>query len=663
MPMIDGINVESYADLSGVDLSGTDLSGLQLIETNFTGANLSGADLTGTNLGGANLSEANLTNANLSNSNINYSKLKNANFTDANLSNSYINNVDFADVIFIGANFSGIDFSYNEELTNLNASGANFSGANLNHAVFTGSNLSGATISNQFRNANFSNTDLSGASIHFSETGSRGSNFSGADLSNVHLGGASMYSLNFQGANLSGANLSNVDARTTLFQYSNLTNADLSSANLWAAWLQNADLTGANLSNSNLSGISGENAIFVNTDLSDAIFFDPIMNSKAILNGATFYGSNYTENSSLSPELLEDAYLDISEDVIPFQYSELATIISLTSNDVPYVSEGIYHLYHDGWSKNLTNFQLGPPTETSSIYLQEVELDTSNDYTVSSMLINKNDYKATDTSPIQLTGEQITSLKQANGSQIENNLLVKDFGEQKWDNIDINHDTVPEVMREPTVTFTASIDKWGGSGSSWLNGPLIKLHSKINDIVSEVGIDLSMKDGHPGHKHKPGMDKESYELRVEHEQDTDGAINIDDVMGVLSLSRGLTQTTSDEHKLAADWNGDGLINIDDVMGVLSRSRGMVRDDEWRFYDKSSNTSLWDKNTKTNKMDIILEDNKDIELSAILRGDVNASYNADDHDRVASSASAPTPNPAPLPLNNDDELLTINPDIV
>ena len=81
------------------------------------------------------------------------------------------------------------------------------------------------------------------------------------------------------------------------------------------------------------------------------------------------------------------------------------------------------------------------------------------------------------------------------------------------------------------------------------------------------------------------MDKGTYELRVEHDQDTDGAINIDDVMGVLSLSRGISQTTSDEHKLAADWNGDGLINIDDVMGVLSRSRGMVRDDEWRFYDK------------------------------------------------------------------------------
>ena len=132
-------------------------------------------------------------------------------------------------------------------------------------------------------------------------------------------------------------------------------------------------------------------------------------------------------------------------------------------------------------------------------------------------------------------------------------------------------------------------------------------------------------------------------------------------MGVLSLSRGITQTTSEEHKLAADWNGDGLINIDDVMGVLSRSRGIEKNDEWRFYDKSSNTSLWDNASKKNKMDIVLEDDKDIELSAILRGDVNGSYKADQHDRAA--ASAPTSNPAPLPLNNDDELLTINPDIV
>ena len=119
--------------------------------------------------------------------------------------------------------------------------------------------------------------------------------------------------------------------------------------------------------------------------------------------------------------------------------------------------------------------------------------------------------------------------------------------------------------------------------------------------------------------------------------------------------------TIEEHKLAADWNCDGLINIDDVMGVLSRSRGIEKNDEWRFYDKSNDKSLWDNASKMNKMDIVLEDDKDIELSAILRGDVNASYKAE-HDRPDPS-SAPTPNAAPLPLNNGDELLTINPDIL
>jgi len=213
------------------------------------------------------------------------------------------------------------------------------------------------------------------------------------------------------------------------------------------------------------------------------------------------------------------------------------------------------------------------------------------------------------------------------------------------------------------ATFTASIDKWhlgDHTSSTWLDGPSMKLHRK--DIQDEVGIDLMDKDDTPGHKHKPDMNKGEYELRVEHDQQTDGAIDIDDVMGVLSLSRGKSSPASKEHKLAADWNGDGIIDIDDVMGVLARSRGKSKEDEWRFHDKTSDTSLWDNATKTNKMDITLEENDDIDLTAILRGDVNGSYNANEHNR-ADPSPAPTPNYAPLPVNNDDELLTINPDIV
>jgi uncharacterized protein YjbI with pentapeptide repeats/Ca2+-binding RTX toxin-like protein len=182
-------------------------------------------------------------------------------------------------------------------------------------------------------------------------------------------------------------------------------------------------------------------------------------------------------------------------------------------------------------------------------------------------------------------------------------------------------------------------------------------------VEDEVGIDLVSKgNGEIGHKHKPDMDKGEYELRVEHTQETDGAIDIEDVMGVLSLARGRSTVSGKEHELAADWNGDGLIDIEDVMGVLSRARGRSKDDEWRFHEKTTDTSLWDNDSKTNKLDITLDGDEEIDLSAILRGDVNGSYNAAVHNRAAP-ASAPEPNYAPLPMNNDDELLAINLDIV
>ena len=229
-------------------------------------------------------------------------------------------------------------------------------------------------------------------------------------------------------------------------------------------------------------------------------------------------------------------------------------------------------------------------------------------------------------------------------------------------NLNIQNDNSDEEVK---AEFTASIDKWfpdslSVSEPKWMDDPIMKLHRK--DISDEVGIDLIDKDGSPGHKHKPNMDKGNYELRVEHHQETDGAIDIEDVMGVLSLARGKSSVNSTEHKLAADWNGDGLIDIEDVMGVLSRSRGLNKDDEWRFYDKTSNTGLWDNDSKTNKLDIILDGDDEIDLSAILRGDVNGSYNAAVHNRAAP-VSAPEPNYAPLPLSHEDELVNLQLDIV
>ena len=124
----------------------------------------------------------------------------------------------------------------------------------------------------------------------------------------------------------------------------------------------------------------------------------------------------------------------IGPNIIPFSASENATIISLSSDDIPGVSEGTYHLYHDGWNKDNFNLHLGPPTETSSLFLQAVELDAS---TTS----DTTDYKATDAMPIQLTSDQIAALKAANGSEADNNLIMI--------NMHMNLSSVPDPMRQP----------------------------------------------------------------------------------------------------------------------------------------------------------------------------------------------------------------------
>jgi hypothetical protein len=97
------------------------------------------------------------------------------------------------------------------------------------------------------------------------------------------------------------------------------------------------------------------------------------------------------------------------------------------------------------------------------------------------------------------------------------------------------------------------------------------------------------------------------------------------------------------------------------MGVLSRSRGLNKDDEWRFHEKTTDTSLWDNDSKTNKLDVTLDGDDQIDLSAILRGDVNGSYKAVLHNR--SAAAAPEPLYAPLPLQHEDELLTLQVDVI
>ena len=90
-----------------------------------------------------------------------------------------------------------------------------------------------------------------------------------------------------------------------------------------------------------------------------------------------------------------------------------------------------------------------------------------------------------------------------------------------------------------------------------------------------------------------------------------------------------------------DWDGNGSNDIDDLLGVAKRVAGRVKDDDWKFYDNTNGKKLdYDPVAKVHKMDVVLEDNMEIDLSAILRGDVNASYEADTHDVATTQQPSP-----------------------
>ena len=166
----------------------------------------------------------------------------------------------------------------------------------------------------------------------------------------------------------------------------------------------------------------------------------------------------------------------------------------------------------------------------------------------------------------------------------------------------------------------------------------VKLKDKSEG--SEFSISEQMADTMIGSQ--KFQKNKTYELQIEHEQQTDGAIDIDDLLEVAKMVSGRKAPSDDIQKMAADWDGNGSIDIDDLLGVAKRVAGRVKDDDWKFYDNTNGKKLdYDPVAKVHKMDVVLEDNMEIDLSAILRGDVNASYEADTHD-VAPTTQQPSP---------------------
>jgi Pentapeptide repeats (8 copies) len=127
------------------------------------------------------------------------------------------------------------------------------------------------------------------------------------DLSNSHLCGANLFSLNLQNAvmyksNLQGASLQLANLQSASLQMANLQGANLNGANLQGASLTNANLQGASLYTTILQGADLQKANLQGAELEGAILQGAIL-ADAKLEGAslgqTYLGSHYLRDRTL----------------------------------------------------------------------------------------------------------------------------------------------------------------------------------------------------------------------------------------------------------------------------------------------------------------------------------------------------------------------------
>ena len=171
----------------------------------------------------------------------------------------------------------------------------------------------------------------------------------------------------------------------------------------------------------------------------------------------------------------------------------------------------------------------------------------------------------------------------------------------------------------------------------------IKLKDKQDD--SEYMIADKMVDTLMGQNIKT---QKMYELQVTHEQQTEGAIDINDLLEVAKMVSGRKSPVDDIQKMAADWDDNDIIDINDLLGVAKRVAGRIQDDDWAFYDNTGGNKLeYDDVSQVHKMDILIENNVEIGFIGDIKGDVNASYVPDQHDKAPVT---PAPKPAPQLLD-------------
>ena len=210
------------------------------------------------------------------------------------------------------ANLRGADLSHTDLSSNSDSRGTTFTGAELQDVNFRGADLAGADFTGakldraDFTGANLSEATLSG---NLTECEFRGTTMNGATLSDATVAGtkfvdAQMRSTDFRGTKLTGAHFERTDLRHIKMKASSHS--------------ERLSLVRCNLRDTTLAGVYLNETTFRNCDLRDADLREPV------LDDVTFLGSNMTRvnlrgqsaegvefsNSTLSNAEFQDAELD-----------------------------------------------------------------------------------------------------------------------------------------------------------------------------------------------------------------------------------------------------------------------------------------------------------------------------------------------------------------
>lgn len=240
------------ADFTDAYMINTDLSRSEIENADFQGAELQGADFTGSyNIEGANFCNADLFGAKFPSSSLGGVDFSNSRLIDADFRESSLTECNFSAADCISADFSDSSL-FDTNFTDANCTNAKYSRANISGIVFTnavlkGGDLSGAGISimpeagfkpNESKAVNLTNSDMRNCDVS-------DANIPEGDLTQVNAEGA-----DFTGADLSEVHLTAADCEDSVFK----------EANLIRASLENADLVGADLTRAHLFGIQADGA-------------------------------------------------------------------------------------------------------------------------------------------------------------------------------------------------------------------------------------------------------------------------------------------------------------------------------------------------------------------------------------------------------------------